>query len=350
MIKLIHRYIRGRWERYYLKSHWHTILDLSLTIIVIILTAMIIGFYSYRPSVPETKIDYPSPVDLNNPPLELNFSVGQNPIILTEGVNLKINFKNNGSKPVDNVLVDLVAIDQNFILTQISLAASATNGILSGQELILNKIAAGQSGEVDLQVNFKAKNPVARTINWQAQSQYSFNGQSLKETRILPLLTIAAQLTAQNEVYYTSPQGDQLGIGPLPPIVGIPTNYWIFWEAKSSDDFKNLVFSARLPQGVELKSGRSLLAGEFNYSSSTRQLIWKVPILKGHDDSYRLGFEIQIIPKAEQVGQIITLLNGSQYYALDVLTGQAVSGTLNKLTTNLETDRFNSGQGKVINQ
>ncbi|MFA6995175.1 MAG: hypothetical protein WC249_02065 [Patescibacteria group bacterium] len=350
MIKSIHRYWRRRWEKYYLKSHWHTILDLSLTIIVIFLTAIIIGFYSYRPNVSEIKINYPSPVDLNNPPLELNFSVDNKTIALSDSVQLKINFKNNGLEPVSNVLIDLVSVDQNFILSRINLSTSTPNETLKGQELILNNIAPGRDGEVSLLVNFKAKNSLERLVNWQAQSQYSFNGQVLKQTETLPVLTVTAQLSARNEIYYTSPQGDQLGVGPVPPIVGIPTSYWVFWEAKSSDDFKNLVFSARLPQGVELKSGRSILAGEFNYSSSTRQLIWKVPMLKGQDDSYRLGFEIQIVPSIQQVGQIIDLLSSPQYYATDVLTGQALSGTLAPLTTNLETDRFNSGQGKVINQ
>jgi len=141
-----------------------------------------------------------------------------------------------------------------------------------------------------------------------------------------------------------------LGIGPVSPIVGIPTNYWIFWEVNSPSDFKDLIFGSRLPQGVELEAGRSLLSGEFSYNSSTRQLIWKVPEIKGEAGIYRLGFEVRIIPNLHQLGQVVPLLDASRYRAVDELTGKTVSGELSSLTSDLEADSFNSGQGKVINQ
>jgi len=219
---------------------------------------------------------------------------------------------------------------------------------INGREVVLTRIGAGESGEAVLKVYFNQKNPKARAINWQAQSQYVFAAQLLKATMNLSSLTIPAELEVKAAVYYTSPQGDQLGVGPIPPIATVPTNYWVFWEANSAHDFKNLVFSARLPKGVELYGGRSLLAGEFNYSTSSRQVIWKIPNLKGEDSSYRVGFEIQLIPTLEQVGKVLPLLTGGRYYGQDALTGAESSGSLQPLSTNLEGDHFNAGQGEVV--
>lgn len=347
MFKHIHRYIRGRWERYYLKSHWHLVLDLSLSLIIIILAAAVVSLYFYRPNLPWFGQHTAPIVDLNNPPLELTYNLNSSSTKIKEGITLKIDFKNNGTAAVNDVSINLLTTDSNFTVSRLETADTALK--INGREVVLTRIEAGGSGEATLRVYFNQKNPVMRTINWQAQNQYFFAGHLLKATVNLPALTIPATLEAKEAIYYTSPQGDQLGVGPLPPLVGIPTSYWVFWEVSSANDFKNLVFSARLPKGIELSGGRSLLSGEFNYNTSSRQVIWKIPELKGQDNNYRIGFEIQLIPTPEQVGHILPLLSNSYYYGQDPLTGEKISGSLNQLTTNLETDSFNVGQGEVAN-
>jgi len=346
MFKFIHRYLRGRWERYYLKSHWHLVLDLSLLLVIVILAGTVVGLYFYHPNF--SGIQYTPPtVDLNNPPLELNYSLASSSLRIKEAAVLKIDFKNNGTVAIDNININLTTTDTNFTVSR--LEASDQSALkINGREIVLTRIEAGASGEAVLKIYFNQKNLQARSINWQAQSQYIFAGQLLKATINLPVLIIPAELEVKGVVYYTSPQGDQLGIGPLPPIATVPTNYWIFWEANSAHDFKNLVFSARLPKGVELYGGRSLLSGEFNYSTSSRQVIWKIPSLKGGGSSYRLGFEIQLIPTLEQVGKVLPLLTGGRYYGRDALTGAESSGSLQPLSTNLEGDHFNAGQGEVV--
>jgi hypothetical protein len=350
MIKIIHRYFRGRWERFYLRNHWHLVLDLSLSIIIIILVIIVFVFHFYRPNFPWLG-DISQPiVDLNNPPLELSFSAATSTVKALDGATLIINFENIGPSVINNLIIDFNGGDNNFTLNKLEIAENSAQGIIQGRTLVFPRIASGEGGEVKLKVYFSVKDLSQRVLNWQAKSEYAFGGQILKENNTLPPLTLAADLTVKSYAYYTSPQGDQLGIGPLPPVVGIPTSYWIFWETKSAYDFKNLVFSARLPKGVELASGRSLLSGAFNYSSSSRQIIWKISDLKGNNDSYRLGFEVQLSPITSQVGQILPLLSNFRYYAVDALTGEEISNSLAPLDTDLEADRFNSGQGRVIAQ
>ena len=350
MFKFIHHYFRGRWEKYYIKSHWHLVLDLSMLIIIIMLAACLIGFYIYRPNIIFPANHTHPAFDLNNPPLTLNFSVASSTAEINKGSLLKIIYKNGGTADINDLTLDLTTVNADFSVDKLLIKTDNSGATISGRSLILPKIAAGSDGEVDLQVYFNAKNPTARTIDWQVQGEYTLDGQLLKMTYSLPNINLAAELTAKDEAYYTSLQGDQLGIGPLPPIVGIPTDYWIFWTAGSNSNFQNVIFNARLPQGVKLDQGRTLLAGEFSYSTSTRQIIWRVKNLNGGDDSYRLGFEVQITPTAAQVGTVLPLLETMQYYAVDSLTGDTVSGSLPALTTNLDHDRFNAGQGKVLSQ
>lgn len=349
MFKLIHHYFRGRWERYYLKSHWHLVLDLSMTIVIIILAAVLIGISIYHPGV--FWKDYTRPVvDLNNPPLSLSFSLTKSGLKLPAPADLQISYANEGSAAVNHLTIDFQPVGEDFSLDKIELASGTPLVTGQGRELTGTTLAASQTGQIAMRAYFTAKNPNDRTINWQAQISYIYNGQLISVVKDLPTVNISAQLSARSDAYYTSPQGDQLGIGPLPPIVGIPTEYWIFWSASSTGDFRNVVLNARLPQGVELGMGRSLLAGDFSYSTSTRQLIWKVGAVNGYSDSYRLGFAVRITPAASQVGKVLPLLEGLQYYGVDGLTGEISSGQLPGLDTNLASDRFNAGEGKVINQ
>lgn len=346
MIRIIHRYIRGRWERYYLKNYWHLILDFSLLTIVIMLIAGMAALYFYRPNLPGFSIPDRVFVDLDNPPLELDFATATSTAKLKDGSILKIGFKNTSASDLKNISIDFNILDKNFSLNRLEGISTSSVMQISGRRVTLSKIEAGSAGEFSLRAYFNAKSK-ERTINWQAQSQYILGGQALKGSFTLPPLRLAAELTVKDAAYYTSPQGDQLGIGPLPPIVGIPTNYWIFLDAKGNGDFKNLVFSARLPKGIELTGVRSLLAGDFSFSSSTRQIIWKIPKLAAESDSYRLSFEVQLIPEEDQIGQSLPLLSSGQYYGEDILTGEEAKGSFGALTTDLHNDRFNAGQGKV---
>jgi hypothetical protein len=349
MFKFIHRYFRGRWERYYLKSHWHLVLDLSLLIIILILAACLWGFYIYHPNIIFGNYTRPA-VDLNNPPLTLDWSVASSTITLAQGDQLKISYKNDGSTTISNLVIDLMSVDNNFSLDKVTLNPGNQAATGQGREVVVAAIPAGADGIVTAQVYFTAKNQASRTIHWQAQAEYTVSGQLLKTAANLPDINLAVPFSIKDEAYYTSLQGDQLGAGPIPPVAGLPTSYWIFWSASSTANFKNIVVSARLPKGVELGSGRSLLAGDFNYSTSTRQLIWRVQDLQGGSDSYRVGFEVRIVPTSQQVGTILPLLDILQYYGVDSLTGDPVSGQIKPVTTNLDNDRFNAGQGQVVSQ
>ncbi|MFA5886946.1 MAG: hypothetical protein WC863_04230 [Patescibacteria group bacterium] len=350
MFKNIHHYFRSRFERFYLHNRWHFVLDLSLTLLVFLLALSLIVLFFYHPNLTTNPNYQPVVVDLSKPPLELDFTVASSSISIKDGVLLKINFRNKGTAVIKEATINLIPLAKNITINRLELAAPDGAVILHERSITLARLEAGESVEAQIIIHF-AGQAVDRLINWQAQSEYSFREQLFKQTDNLPDLTIVAEFLAKNLAYYTSPQGDQLGIGPVPPIVGIPTSYWVFWEADGNYDFKNVVFSANLPLGIELANGRSLLAGEFNYNTSSRQIIWKIKDLKkGSDLSYRAGFEIKLTPNVSQVGRILPLLNNAQYYALDSLTKVELSGRLKYLSTDLEDDRFNVGQGRVLNQ
>ncbi len=353
MITLISRFWQKRRERYYIKNRWHLVLEFSLGVIIIMLVTAIVGLHFYRPILtwpfnPPTiiKVDKPE-LDLNNPPLTIQYSIASSSLQIASGAILKINLKNVSDFLLQDIYTDLIIIDKNFNISKIEKPSSTSGITISNNRINLGFLNPKEEREVTLNVFFKTNNETERVIKWQAQNQYSVQSQIVKESTSLPDLKLASELSAQAAVYYNSPQGDQLGSGPLPPVVGLPTNYWVFFEVKSIGDFKNFVYSAKLPRGIELTDRRSLLAGDFQYNASARQLIWKISDLKSQNDNYRLGFEIQFIPDASLLTKTTALITNLKYFATDVLNGDEQYFDLPNLSSNLDFDRLNNGQGEI---
>ena len=143
---------------------------------------------------------------------------------------LKIRLKNGSQHQVTNVSLNLNLLNKDYSLTKIEL--NKEDGLISlrGQEIIITKINPLSEIEFNVDISLLSREPLSRTIAWQAEIQYFFNQKNLKKTWPLPALIAAAELNVSSVAYYTSPQGDQLGIGPIPPIVEKTTNYWLFWE------------------------------------------------------------------------------------------------------------------------
>jgi len=354
IFKTIRRYLQGRRDRLYFKSRWNLIFDLSLALIIIILLGTLITLYLYRPEVsnflkttPPLKHD----LDLNNPPVDLTFFHNQTLKSLNDKLLFKLDLKNNSQIEIKDLKISLVLLDKNFSLSKIEFDSanelSQARAVIKGQHVIIESLAAQETIDLNLDLLFKAKSETSKLINWQAQIEYSVQGQLIKETSPLADVYLASNLKASAVAYYNSPQGDQLGSGPLPPLVSLPTNYWIFFDVVGNGNFNNMVFSAKLAPGVALSGNKSLLAGSFNYNPSLRQVVWTVPKIDAFGDNYRLGFEVQFIPTENQLDSIPNLITDIKYYAYDALIKDESYYNLDNVTTNLDADRLNKGQGKV---
>ena len=350
MFKLINHHWQKRRERFYSKNRWHLILDYLLGIVIIVLTSIVAGLFLFHPQLkqPLNLIVQEKPdLDLNNLPLVINFSLASSTIDMLNGAELRINIKNSNSLSINNIKVDLSAIDKNFTIVKLENINKLNDVEINNHQIIISSMNPSEERTAVIKIIFESKDQSQRVIKWQSQNEYSIRGQIIREVSSLPDIFLAAELKAMAVVYYHSPQGDQLGSGPLPPRVNLPTNYWAFFDVKSVGDFKNLVFSAKLPKGIELTDRRSLLSGDFKYNKSSRQIIWTIAYLKNQNDGYRIGVEIQLIPDTKQLGGIAPLLTDIKYYAVDSLTENEVSGELPVLTTSLDFDRLNRGQGEI---
>ena len=351
IFKNIGRYFQRRRDRLYFKSRWNLIFDISLGAIVILLLAALIILNLYKPDLGDIfKPVAQYNLDINNPPLDFDFSESAPLKNINEPVLLNINFRNNSPVEIKDLKISLLPTDKNFYIDKMDILPQEGQAALveiSGQQILAGNLLARAKQPVRSIVFWKARPGAGKLIKWQAQVEYLVQGQVIIEVLDLQDIKIASQMQGAAAVYYHSPQGDQLGSGPLPPLISLPTNYWVFFNVQSDGIFRNLVFSAKLAPGVELTDNRSLLAGNFTYNRSLRQIVWTIPEIQAGADSYRLGFEIQFIPTENQLGKNPLLLTDLKYYAHDPVLGEESYYSLNSLTTNLDDDRLNRGQGEV---
>jgi hypothetical protein len=147
--------------------------------------------------------------------------------------------------------------------------------------------------------------------------------------------------------YYYSSQGDQLGIGPLPPEVDIQTNYWVFWEIDSAEGVRDIEITGELPDKVVWTNKKTVTAGSLHFGEVGRRVVW----LNNEIDlksPCKVGFEIGLIPRGNDIGKTMDLLTDIEYQAISRYTGEKISGSLDKITTNLKFDDLASGKGEVV--
>lgn len=157
-----------------------------------------------------------------------------------------------------------------------------------------------------------------------------------------------SNLKVQASVLYNSLQGDQLGSGPIPPIATIPTTYWLFFKAENNgNEVDNFLMSAKLPSNVTFTGNKTLSAGTIFYQEDRHLLIWRVNTLAKDQSSYSAGMEISLTPSVQQVGKNCELVTNIRYSANDIEADTELSGTLKSMTSALDFDKINQGQGKV---
>jgi hypothetical protein len=166
--------------------------------------------------------------------------------------------------------------------------------------------------------------------------QFSQNGSSAR-------ITLATEANFNIETRYYTPEGDQLGRGPLPPQVGKTTKYWIFVKiTNTTNALVSATFNTSLPVGVEFTGKQSTSIGpQLDYNNANKTISWKYNTLPANSQT-GLYFEVSVTPSASQVGQNILLVNSSQFSATDEFTNKKFNFSQSSLNNILKSD--DSGQ------
>lgn len=354
LFKIIRSWWQRRRDRFYHRNRWHLVLDFSLVIIILLLAGVAVRLAFYHPLIIETfHLNPPvinNPVSNNGLNWQLDIDTAQSAISLGEDLTLTLHYQNNSEITINQAEIRLDLTSAAFKIT--SIKTDYAEALSSGDKLIIKDIKPGERGDLALVVAWRVeKEDFPRSLQGKARVKLSNQNAQLEQELAFPVVKIASNLQMSAALYYHSPQGDQLGIGPVPPVVGVPTTYWLIVKAvNDGNDLKNAVFSAQLPVGVELSDEYSLLAGKFSYDSKARRLLWQLDSISAAGGDYIANFALVLTPSQQQLGKEVTILKNLRYHADDVWTQTELAGTLADLDSSLPADRLNRGNGVVIVQ
>lgn len=354
MIHVLKNWWKKRRTKHYLKSHWHLILDIILVVVILLLitTVFVVRYYAVfkintTPIKHIAKEEFVSPIPGS---LIIKLVVSKTNIYSGETISLKIHLENDGKDIIKKLELTPRLLSDGFTISKLVNTNALSEVKVNGRKLILENLLPSDVIDAEIFITLNAEPDSLRIINWRLNSAYQEAGENHTGDNALASLKLITDLKIKAEAYYNSSLGDQLGSGPIPPLVGFPTNYWIFFEVDNKgNDLSGLTVSAKLPVGVTLSNHKTLSAGEFTYNESQKRLTWLVKEASIKNERYQVGFEIQLIPGANQLNTSPLLVSNISYLATDVYTGEKLSGKLSAIDTELPLDTINRGQGTVTN-
>ncbi|MDD3284924.1 MAG: hypothetical protein PHZ07_05005 [Patescibacteria group bacterium] len=307
------------------------------------------NFISYSKDKDYKQNELKKVIEIQKPKFEINIKSDQTHINDSEKAKFQIYYTNHEDIDIKNAKIKIIS-DTNSSVKNINILDN-NNFYLKNNEIIFkNYIKKDEIGKIDIELNILRKN-----LNVNQETYIILENEYYRDTEIINYKTYSSKikflsnLNISSKAYYYSEKGDQLGIGPLPPAVGIPTKYWIFWKVDNfGNDLSNFSMSAELPENVTWTGNKSVLEGNLQYSETNKRIIWNLDKINKNNAEYKIGFEVSIIPKTENIGYILQLLKNVEYSTKDNFCDIEISKNLENLDTNLKYDIYSSGKGKVI--
>lgn len=262
--------------------------------------------------------------------------------------NVSLTLTNKERQDINDIQVSVSSDDQNVIVKNIT---SITDSIrIEANTIKLDSLAAGQSKNLNLIIALERKNIIFEdSVRLIIHNSYTFNNEVFTYDSMVATFQFNSNVHFKSAGYYYGSQGDQLGIGPIPPQVDIPTTYWITWEVNNiGNNLENMEVIADLPSNVAWSERQSITSGELSYSPVTRRILWQTGFIPRGGDNIRANFAVTLIPQSSDIGTIPILADDISFSAKDQFSGGLIQGNVDKITTNLESDPLSAGKGEVI--
>jgi hypothetical protein len=221
----------------------------------------------------------------------------------------------------------------------------------------INEINPGEEGEINFNLKIKKyedlikEKPQNLKIDLTAEATAKvFKNQilvfNIKSNQIT--INVNPLVKFDAEARYFSDEGMKIGSGPLPPVVGEATSYFIYLQPINYNNFLNEVkITADLPASVEWFGEKKTSQGELTFDEVNKKITWQIdslPPYSGGSYSYvEASFKIGLKPSQENKGQLMNLLENINLSANNGL----VDFKIDNLTTDLINDNLGKDKGEV---
>ncbi|HLD28615.1 MAG TPA: hypothetical protein VJB67_03290 [Patescibacteria group bacterium] len=330
------------------------------------------GKFINSPDESDASIEYMMAIGLGNNEL-IQQKITKEITIAHSKFNLEITGQNNNIDSDKDSQYNISYLNQeNFTLQNVTISAKFDSNLVDNNIITWTKadlpelanIAPGQTGAISFPIKIKS------TISQLTETDKNFTLQAVAEAtyqtadgtnnkfysfsdRLIQKLNTDLNLKAFGR-YYTQ-EGDQLGIGPTPPIVGQVTKYWIFFNLENKyNDVSDVMVSARLPENISFTGKTSTTEDQPPiFNANNRQISWQINTVTAPSEffsSIGATFEIELIPQNTDIGKTVDLITNISITGNDVFTGYKIIKTVDNITTNLTNDTKENSGGVVQGQ
>lgn len=251
--------------------------------------------------------------------------------------------------------------EENYTVTNLELGLIATGEYATGQTVKINrndyqklaKLEPGQEASIDLPLGIKSVIDFSKekeTYNIEVKAIVSFDDPNEKARITVeskPTVTkVSSRLSLNTAGVFYTPQGDQIGVGSVPPVVGQYTSYWAFLKiVNTNNDIKDVKLTATIPAGVEFTDIYNVTAGnQIVFEENSRTITWVIGDVERFAGIFKLApearIQLAIVPSENQVGTSPLLLNNISVTATDKETGTFLSASGANISTDIFLDEI----------
>lgn len=157
-------------------------------------------------------------------------------------------------------------------------------------------------------------------------------------------LSINSTLNLSSAGIFTTKEGDQIGVGSIPPRPGEYTAYWaVLSLANGVNKVRNVTVHAIIPANVEYADVSNVTNGvSIRTINGGKTIEWYIPELEAYDGILnapsQARLQLAITPDDIDIGKILPLLTNITVTGVDDRTGYVINGNAKAVTTAIFND------------
>lgn len=258
-----------------------------------------------------------------------------------DALKYKINLTNEEESTINNIQLKINSLNKNFKIKSILEKDKSKEVSFDNNVVIIDKIEVGETVNFEFEVLFdRYVQAMEQNVGIVLETRFNLGANVAVYNTYSKTIKVLSSVGITSGGYYYSKQGDQLGVGPVPPIVGIPTKYWIFWEVDNyGNDLEDFVLSAKLPENVVFTNNKTLLTGDLVFDENNREINWRINQISKEGGKNITAFELSLIPTQKDAGKVKELLVDIGYFYKDSFCREPKTGELKKISTRLIEDK-----------
>lgn len=295
-------------------------------------------------------------IAVNPSPLAFRIGLGSAKEAVGPGEELTyfIQYKNNANVSLEDAVVSAHLTGEMFDIGTLETngAADLLNNTLvwsPAQTKALEILEPGEEGQVSFTVRVKDDYPTQGknfTLKVDAKIESPTVPPPLNINKTVNFGAVETKVTGrlalETGAYFRDAAAKIVNSGPLPPRVGVPTNFTVHWSLVNwATDLNGVEVRAELENGVSFTGKMKNNAGsDLQFDPATREVIWRIGELRAGalDQMPQAIFQVEATPGVSQIGQYMPLLGPTEVRAKDNFTGLDFRSSLPPLTTRLEKD------------